>query len=67
MPAAGRCVRGKLCPPRRGFHLSTHHLNLSRLVIEPCCVQLVTSYDPSIALHATETTQRIPQKVFALS
>jgi hypothetical protein len=37
------------------------------MVSEPLGVQFVTSYDPSILSHATETSQRIPQRVLTLS
>jgi ABC-type lipopolysaccharide export system ATPase subunit len=37
------------------------------LVIEPFCVQFVTSFYPSILLHVTETTQRVLHKVLTFS
>jgi len=53
-------------------HSSARHLSLAAsssqhsLLIEPCCVQFVTSCVPSILLHATESIEQIPQNVIPL-
>jgi len=44
-----------------------HFTAQPKLASEPFCVQFVTSYDPLILLHRTESNLRIPQKAFALS
>jgi len=51
----------------RGLHSSTSQHNLSRSGQSAVCVRSVTSYDPWILLHATETTQRVSGTVLTLS